>query len=578
MPHDNTRTLAIRALNAVRQIHTPTYLATRSLVETLTKDSGSIWHDSIDPSQYVLRDKGRYHVSPGFKAIREDGSFQYRDYHIPSPTTLMAEATALSALATSAQFKKPDNVFSYRWSGSPSCPYNFDHYMNGFRAKQNKVTELAKRSPNSVVISLDIKTFYPTIDRETTMRDFMTKLSRSDLPCESKNLAQRLAEHLLSELHGEKGIPTGPEFSHVLGDCALAEFDSKFTSDFGESYLRYVDDLILVVPRNDADAVAASVAEALGSSGYELNLNKLDRIDAREWTEHVPIINPKVQPNTFEALVFQIKIFLSRNPDQLARLNEELCKADFRLPLQRFLHESKSISFRSRISQYAREGWHVVWSAYRSNLTQLIRTAHAVRNKMRSDLEILLNRPLHNEGLRRKWQVQQLRYNVNRAIYILPPNDLRSLSLDLENMTEFLQFRSILKAVFDQDFQAIHQMPGVAANTAGSLLRQMNQRIKCPDDIETQLRPEIVQVLLSLMAYDAIELPQSLHAHPALSLFQPANSMCDNPITPCTFEEEVMLLMSHRSRSEVSSYFDRRFSEDEDMALEALHLNERNSS
>lgn len=578
MPHDNNRTLAIRALNAVRLIHPPTYLATRVLFDSVAGDKDSAWGDCVVPYKYALRDKGRFHIAPAFKGIREDGSHDFRDFHIPSPTTLLAEAAALTKLAALPEFQKPENVFSYLWPATPSSPSNYSYYTHGFRSRQNKISELVQSVDDSTVVVLDIKDFYPSIDRNVAMQQFMDRLNRSDPSSISRSSAGRLVEHLCSELSGDKGIVTGSELSHVLGDCAFTELDNEFASKYGDKYLRYVDDLVFVVPRRNKDSVVEYVEHALGSKGYKLNARKSHSMDAREWLEHVPPLYEKVRPNSFEALLFQIKVYLSKNPDGHVLLSDELQKLDFRLPIDRLVSDANSNSFRQQLLTYAKRKWRVFWSAYRADLDHVLKLALTARMGIQDELERLLNQPVHNAGLRRKWQVQQLRYNVNRAVYMLPVHEIQQLSRDLDvgKLTEFIQFKSMVSAVFGDDISAIAQMPGAAANTTGSLLRQLGRRVKWPDGQD--MTPERIQVLLSLMAYDVVELPDSLQSHPELSYFQPSNEIAGGHALAFEFRDEVQCLMLQNTRSHVSSYFERRFAPDEGAALEALTLNDRGSS
>jgi hypothetical protein len=578
MAHDNNRTLAIRALNAVRPVHVPTYLATRALFESIAGDRSSNWGDLVSPYKYALREKGRYYPAPAFKGISKDGEHIYRDFHIPSPSTLLAESAALSALASSEPFGKIDNVFSYKWPSSSACPYNFEHFMNGFRLRQEKVSALAEANPNATVVSLDIKTFYPTIDRDEALRHFNLKLNNSNLPRSSKRNAARLADHLCSELDGTRGIPTGPEFSHLLADCALNEFDEQFAERYGENYLRYVDDLIFVVPPGETDSVIESVGAAFDAKGYELNTSKEDSIGAREWAEHVPVIRRKVSERSFEALVFKIKVFISARPDQIDHLRAALHDLDFRIPLQRLVSTSEDLGFREKLKGFARSGWKVLWDAYRTTIPQLVSHAMSVRSEVEQKLEKLLEEPLHTEGLRRRWQIQQLRYHVNRGVYILGSNKLRKLADDLENMPEFLQFRTLVRTVFDGDVLGMTRMPGATASSAGSLLRSLKMRVKLPETTDLEMRPELIQVISTLLAYDVIDLPERMGSNSEIAPLHPSASRGKPPTLPFSFLDEVQMLMRNKSPADIALFLDSRFSSHETLALEALELDEQGYS
>lgn len=578
MPHDNNRTLAIRALNAVRPIHVPTYLATRALFESIAGDRGSSWGTSVSPYKYALREYGRYYPAPAFKGLNEDGTNLSREFHIPSPTTLLAEATVLSALASSETFAKPENVYSYRWPEASACPYNFEHFINGFRLRQERVSAQAALNRDSVVVSLDLRKFYPSVNREEASRQFEKRLKRSEVSPTASKAAAQLTGHLLSELEGDRGIPTGPEFSHMLADCAFADFDHQFGERFGDNYFRYVDDLIFIVPDSEVDSTVERVGDTLGSHDYELHEGKEDRLPSQQWIQHVPEIRRKVREDSFEALVFKIKVFVSAKPKEIDSLREALRENGFRIPLQRLVSTSEDQTFREKLERFARCGWKVLWKAYRTTIPEIIRHASAVRTEISKQLEQLLRQPLHPAGIRRRWEIQRLRYNVNRAVYILDTDALRRLAADLSEAPEFIQFRTLIRAVFDEDAESLLQMPGATTNTAASLLRILKRRLKLPAEATIEPTLEAGQSLATLIAYDVIDAPDSLLQTTGANALLLGESDSAPPIPPFTFLDEFRLLLQHEDASVIASFLDSRFSSHEALALEALELDERGYS
>ncbi len=578
MPHDDNRTLAIRALNAVRPIHVPTYIATRVMADSSAGEKNGAWGDVVAPFKYGLRGSGRFCPAPAFKGLDESGENVYREFHIPSPSTLFAEASALSILAGCAGFQKPSNVFSYRWPKSSSCPYNFEHFMNGFRLRQENVSKRCMEDSGAMVVSLDVERFYPSINRAEAIKQFERKLSGSEIRKVDRQNAQKLVKHLCTELEGDQGIPTGPEFSHLLADCAFTEFDAQFANRFGENYLRYVDDFIFIVPPSEADAVVEWVGEALGLQGYGLHAGKEDRIGAADWVAHVPQIRRKVGDGSFEALVFKIKVFLSAHPKKTEQLRQELRDLDFRIPLQRLIAFAEDRDFREKLKGFARGGWKVLWSAYQTTIPQIVLHARAVRKEIERNLDTLLDEPLHPTGLRRRWQIQQLRYNVNRAVYMLEREKLKKLAADLGTMPEFLQFRTLVQTIFDGDSAPILKMPGATASSAGALLRSLGKRIKVPNETDVALGPELAQAISTLLAYDVVDAPERILQHPAVAALRGGQGTPKFPEAPFTFFDEHQMLMREERFGDLASYLDSRFSSREALVLEALELDERGYS
>jgi hypothetical protein len=64
-----------------------------------------------------------------------------------------------------------------------------------------------------------------------------------------------------------KGVATGPELSHVIGDVALAEVDERFENLLPGRYFRYVDDIVFVIEPEEKQQVLKLMNDLLEKAG-----------------------------------------------------------------------------------------------------------------------------------------------------------------------------------------------------------------------------------------------------------------------------------------------------------------------
>ena len=135
----NSRTLAVRCLNETRLLHPPTYVASRFLADSLASVENSSWTSKTVSRRYSVQVTPRFFKFQRYKKRLENNRIEYRDFLVPSPRTCLAEALVLEKLSSLEAFRKPTSVYSYRWPSYPACPFNFDHYANGYRKRNAEI-------------------------------------------------------------------------------------------------------------------------------------------------------------------------------------------------------------------------------------------------------------------------------------------------------------------------------------------------------------------------------------------------------------------------------------------------------
>lgn len=141
--------LAVRALQATRRLHLPTYIAIRYLVDSVFGSAESAWIETTLPRKYPRRSLPRFQSVMRFKKLNENGKPEYREFTVPSPSTALTEALVLSHIGRSGGFAKSSSVYSYLWPiRQDKSPFSFEHYVNGYKSRNSDIARYLE--PESV--------------------------------------------------------------------------------------------------------------------------------------------------------------------------------------------------------------------------------------------------------------------------------------------------------------------------------------------------------------------------------------------------------------------------------------------
>lgn len=568
--------LGLRALQATRRIHLPTYVATRFLLQSAAGHDKSSWAESVLPRKYPARKEGRYIHVKKFKKLLDDGTPEYREFYVSSPTTAMTEALVLANLAASPSFSKPRNVYSYLWPSRTNSPFNFEHYVNGYSARNHTIAEYVAKNDDVVLVVSDIEKFYPNILRGRSTVRFQAALRKSEMNKDLRSTASTLLEHLYAGVPGDRGIATGPELSHVIGDLALSNVDQELSQRYGNAYFRYVDDIVIAVPAKDKEKTIRLLAELAANEELTIHPDKTDAVSGADWLEHGPHHTHRVESDSFEALVFMLKVHLLRNHDAEKSLREILSANGFSIPLERISRAGRSSSFVRRFNTLRKMGWGVAFQALFSSEADIFEKAIAVRGKVLESLETLLSGNVPEGATRRRWFVQRLRYLTNRAFYLFPVNELRFLIEPLSRLPEFVETVALLKMLAEDDAKEIITMPGPAILAGAGLLRQSGRRL--PDIKQIPKNNQgVVDALSILLLFDVVRIDESLFGtfdadNNELLRFCAGQTPTSRVRNDFSYADELRCLQIGRTAQDSLSMIESRFSEQEGVVLDALDI------
>lgn len=244
------KVIALRTLNYLRAEHLPSYVALRMLLESTARDKFDSIMDAI-LVQSVIRRHDRLLELRRFKS-REGEKSEYRKYYIPSPTSALADSYALAALHACGILKRSPEVFSYRPPSDKGYGRNFEHFAEGYAERNSSISLALSKSRDFVAIVTDIKSFYPSIDGNKVLAYLHSQAEAVTMSDRQKKIVFSSAERAVCSENG--GLRIGMEMSHALASLYLSEMDQKLRLEFPGRYFRYVDDIVMVVPRSQVSA------------------------------------------------------------------------------------------------------------------------------------------------------------------------------------------------------------------------------------------------------------------------------------------------------------------------------------
>src|SRR5947209_12346645 len=570
-------TLAARALNTARLAHKPTYAGLRILLQSASNDKAAF--TSFLAHRCQTRSEWRYF---GFQIVKEAAKGKppsFRNCVFGSPLTALAEAHVLSLMAQEPAFAVPQAAFSYRWPVERKAGRNFEYFIEGYDQRNRAVGRLLAQRPGSVAVVADVKSFYPSVRKELLHSAIEQRCRWVKDPAIGTTIRQ-FATGLL-EMHSPKtsGLPIGPDLSHALGHVALASVDETLRARFGECYLRYVDDIIVVVPQAEMSSSLRAIRDALAVEGLALNEDKQDAVDGAAWQADAVFFDVAASSPTFDSVLDEITHYLIRRPRAADELHARFRDAGFSLPIGR----SRSLANSKRFRQHFRRkaGGFVHWlTSWFTSPETLLAQAEAVRRELTAEARRLAAEPTPAGPQRRRWYVQKRRSVLNRLLYLCPPTQYQMLRDLTPDVDEFAEYRLVLESLSSGDFTQALGYPGRVATALCQLWPEhhagSSPHIAWPS-LPTRMDAEAAAhfaLYLSVVPPATFLRALDQHTPGARMLVEICGRGPIDPagIEPLSYLDEMNLLYGELAHEEVTRLISSRFDELEDVGLDGLIL------
>jgi hypothetical protein len=466
--------LTVRALNHWRVHSLPTYLGLRLFLSQVPKSEDSNFLVSYLLNKISVRKLGRYRHFFRFKGLTRQGAIENRDMFAASPSTALAEAYALSILSNISSLQNKSYIYSNRWPNSKNSGRSYTYFYSGYRERNLNITNILKKNQDLFVVSNDLKRFYPSIDKQLAISKLKKHLEnlKDDKYREFVNIVcQQLIDF------SSNGVPIGPALSEVLASIFLENIDSVMYSTLKERYFRYVDDVLMVVSKDEIENIQNKLKKLVEEQGLFLNEEKYDVLTASEWLDNVSNQEEIFTGQQFEQLTNRIELYLWDKPNQKDELSKAFKEMRYAMPVQKFAINAS----------YGRKHLYMKWlvnhtKIYKKILTEL---KYENINTLLSDTKYLSGQffnnaykikiyPNEKHPSINKLRIQRLRYILNRLIYLTPFNDFNKLIQVSPEISEFYEFRIIINALIKKYVEDLINVPGPAVSTFASTFQSLS--------------------------------------------------------------------------------------------------------
>lgn len=125
-------------------------------------------------------------------------------------------------------------------------------------------------------IKLDVKSFYGSINHELLLKVIKKKIRKPEIVALIENAIKTEAiaypiKDKMPRSERELGIPEGLPFSNSLANIFMSDIDNKYRNNNSISYHRYVDDILILVNKQDFTDIRDSIVADIKALKLELN-------------------------------------------------------------------------------------------------------------------------------------------------------------------------------------------------------------------------------------------------------------------------------------------------------------------
>lgn len=447
----SSRRLAIRALNEARRTDPLAYLSLRFTAET-TLGIQDRWAREIAPMLVSSADPGSFVASRQFKELQANGTPEFRDVRFCGGPQQLAEAALIEACSLAGgPFIPSKSVYSYLFESRHGSEGIFRPYFELFSKRQDDIGKRCRQYTRNCVVYLDIKRFYPSIKFTRIRKAWNRACGQSGIDKRWRELGNRLIDQQFAV---GSGLLVGPQFSHVLANLLMRDFDNTMERLFPLRYFRYVDDFAFVVKFEEMDALIETVSSHLRPLVLKLNPEKTQWMGASKWESNAPYQTPDyADDNIGDAdwmhFIDNLKCYLTRNPGDGPILRDAFTKENLRVPVPRYESAIQEEVYQQGFERRRKiRGFEE--SALGISSASLVETALNLRVRyVREFFEIWPE--FHREsGLLRKWKKSRLRYLIGRCLLVASMDELTGIHEALNGASEFAEYSAMLDAMVNR--------------------------------------------------------------------------------------------------------------------------------
>ena len=344
-----------------------------------------------------------------------------------------------------------------------------------------------------------------------------------------------------------------------------------------ERYFRYVDDILMVLEKDEIPIMQTRLERLLDEEGFALNPDKHDVISSSDWLDNLRSPEEGFAGQRFEQLLDRIKLYLWHRPSKKDELSECFKEKGIAMPIQRF---AVNVTY-GRYHRYMRYLVNTT-SIYKRIIREL---KYENASTLMSDVSYLCGEfsriasgiqigRANGHPLMRKLQAQRLRYLLNRLLYLTPIIDYVKLLGLAPEIVEFYEYRLAVNSLITKSIDELIKIPGPAISAFASIVKELELGGIRFDTSQLDSR-SVLDSLATLLAFDVVEPPESWieqltpsnREYVNFCIFEPLSSRA---IRDFSYEDELRSLQINVDPSLRQALMTTRFSDLENINLDAL--------
>ena len=462
--------LASKSVNQYRTRDVFAYLGLRYCVDNQAARTDA-WAQENAVQITLGSQRGRYLRSYHFKQLSPSGNIERRDLYIPSASESLAEAVLLSNCTTAWEKMSAGSVFSYHPTHLTDRKSFFKPYMDGLRRRQAEIARACDEHPDGIVAYIDLKNFYSSITPGLARSAWLGFARHNRLSSVDVDLGNRLISNYEAQSEG-KSILTGPMFAHFLANLVLAPVD-EWAKSLPATYLRYVDDMTLVGPREQVIAsikLLRTQMEHIGLQLHEMSSPKTLIVSANYWQGSAADFAHGEHSVAWMRLIGDIKKLLLFGKASAEEIGSALAAEGFRLPIPDYDAAIREASSFERVRELGLWGWLAV-KTRRISVQTIVASATTLSSRLAIETKALLADGNASDTFQRKRLVSKIRYRLGRLIYLGTRKDIEVLAMLTKNWPELEFHTAIMNAVLSRNCSRVISLGSNVAQATAQVFR-----------------------------------------------------------------------------------------------------------
>ena len=437
------------------------------------------WSRIVATGLELDQDQPSYNHILQFKEIDAENCIEFRDLYVPGPNEILAEVALLAKCSENAGgFELPSGVYSYRLASGADTQGVFQYYFHGFRERHRAIAQACREQDRAVVLYTDIRRFYPSVTIEKAREVWNTACESNRFPDKYSRLGLKLLENYEQVSGRASSLLIGPMFSHLIGNLVLREIDIRMQEDAPGQYFRYVDDFVIVAPKDRAAELEERTAGMLAEMGLSLHPNKRICVTSERWLEFERAIEDEDTHPSWKTFIGGLKQLLLFHPESRKELEDKFREADIRILPIDFSKVVQDTKFLKTIRLLTKSSRH---RTRMKNVSpdHVVSEGLQLREKYVRQLDEIVVQLQADDHFGRKMRVPRLRFLLSRLGYLGTTEELQWISDAIEGVAEVEIFRVIYKALVQRDVSDLLRFGPKAAQMVAQPLRVCSEPVRC---------------------------------------------------------------------------------------------------